>query len=329
MRQRVFFKLLAAMVLVLLVAAGMLDISQQNILEHSLENRLAHGLKDKAQSLAARVAVADPAGFAALVQEEARAADARVTIVRRDGNFFRDSGGGAFDAAAMLGSAETRAITVQHHNSGQHIARGVLSVTAPAGEYIVRLSSPLADIHDTLHTVRTSLLWATLLALLLATLISALLAHVVARRLARIVEFAHRLAAGDFSARIHDTARDEIAAVANALDATTIRVESVFRELEDSRKEMETVLDSMEEAVIAVDAQSRIHWTNRVMVRLVGAPIQPGSALVQTVRDPDLLTCVEQALRLRVAGSARAQAVVPGRIFEVSAAPMPGGSAVV
>ncbi len=332
MRQRIFFKLLAAMVLLLLVAAGMLDIAQQNILENSLEHRLAHSLEDQARSFATQAVGADPASLSALVEEEARATGTRIAIVSRDGKRFADSDTGrvgAENAADLLDSPEVRAITVQHRKSGEHKAHNSLYVAAAAGDYIVRVCSSLADIRGALHTARTSLLWATLLALLLATLMSALLAHAVARRLARIVEFAHRLSAGDFSARINEGTGDEIAEVANALDATAVRVQAVFRELEDSRKEMETVLDSMEEAVIAVDAQSRIHWTNRVMVRLVGAPIRSGSALVQTVRDPDLLACVEQALRLRTTAGARAKAVVPGRIFEVSAAPMLGGSAVV
>jgi two-component system phosphate regulon sensor histidine kinase PhoR len=236
MTQRVFFKLLTAMVLVLLVAAGILDLSQQHILQGYLQNQIAHGLHDPAQLLAVR---------------------------------------------------------------------------------------------NTVHVVRRSLLWATLLGLLLASLVAALLAHAVARRLARIVEFANRLSAGDFSARIHDRAGDEIAVVAEALDTTAARVEAAFRALEDSRKEMETVLDSMEEAVIAVDAQGRIHWTNQVMERLIGTTIHPGHALVQSVRDPELLACVDQALRLRTTGRARVKAAVPGRIFEASAAPMLGGSAVV
>ncbi len=256
-----------------------------------------------------------------------------MTIAKRDGTVLADS----TDQAGRAGSPASCCSVLPNSGPSQSsiaVSGDILRVAGymspfRQGPYIIRLNSPLRDIEDTLHVVRTSLLWATLLALLLATLVSALLAHAVARRLARIVEFAHRLAGGDFSARIHENAKDEIAAVANALDATAIRVEAVFRELEDSRKEMETVLDSMEEAVIAVDAQSRIHWTNRVMVRLVGGPIQPGSALVQTVRDPDLLDCVEQALRMRVTANTRAKAVVPGRIFEVSAAPMLGGSAVV
>jgi two-component system phosphate regulon sensor histidine kinase PhoR len=334
MRQRIFFKLLAAMVLVLLVAAGMLDIAQQNILETSLKNRLANGLQEKAASMAVRIARTDPANFLALAEDEARAAGAGVSILNGQGRVLADSempemNGAPLPQADLRNAPEIRALTQQHRKFGQHIADGHLIVAAPAGPYIVRFSASLRDVRATLHTVRNSLLWATLLALLLATLMSAFLAHSVARRLARIVDFAHRLAAGDFSARIHENTGDEIAAVANALDATASRVEGLFGQLESGRKEMETVLDSMQEAVIAVDAQNRIHWTNRVMARLMGADIQPGTSLVQTIRDPDLLGCVEQAMRNGTPANGRARAVVPGRIFEVSAAPMLGGSAVV
>ncbi len=335
MRQRVFFKLLAAMVLVVLAAAAMLDISQQNILESSLQNQLARSLEGSAQALAQRVAIGAPANLAALAQEEARAIDGRVTIVNKDGSVVADFAPGGIDMGANTASTlpqtnpEMRAITVQHRRFGKSVGQGILYVTAAAGVYIVRLGYPLRDVYDTLHMVRRSLLWATLLGLLLAFLLAALLAHAVSRRLARIVEFAHRLAYGDFGARIVDNGGDEIAAVANALDATAVRVEAVFRTLQDSRKEMETVLDSMEEAVIAVDAQSRVHWSNRVMERLMGGTVKPGNALVQTIRDPDLLACVEQALSRRVTAHVRARAVLPGRIFDVSAAPMLGGSAVV
>ncbi len=335
MRQRVFFKLLAAMVLVVLAAAAMLDISQQNILESSLQNQLVRSLTDSAQALAQRIAVSPAANLGSLAQEEARAVDARVTILNKDGRVIADyttagiEMGANTPSTSPMDSSEMRAITVHHRAFGKAVHQGTQYVTAPAGDYIVRLGHPMHDVYDTLHMVRRSLLWATLLALLLAIVLAALLAQAVSSRLARIVDFAHRLARGDFGARIVDTGGDEIAAVANALDATAARVEAVFRTLQDSRKEMETVLDSMEEAVIAVDAQSRVHWSNRVMERMMGGSVKPGNALVQTIRDPDLLACVEKALSRRVTAHVRARTVLPGRIFDVSAAPMLGGSAVV
>jgi two-component system phosphate regulon sensor histidine kinase PhoR len=334
MRQRIFFKLLASMFLLILVAAGVLDISQQNILQASLQNQIARSLQDRAQFFAARVAASDPVGLPLLAKEESLAAPGLVTILNRNGTIIAQSGTGPnqpqqSDTSNPFDSPDVRSVLVKHRASGERIGRNMLFVSVPAGSYIARVGYPLRDMHDTLRIVRQSLLWATLLALLLATLVAAVLAHSVSRRLANILEFAHRMAAGDFSVRIHETGRDEIAAVAQALDRTAARVEAVFRELDDSRKEMETVLDSMEEAVIAVDAQSRIHWTNRVLERLLGRGVRSGSALVQMVRDPDLLDCVDRSVRLRLPAKARASAVIPGRVFEVSAAPMLGGSAVV
>ena len=175
--------------------------------------------------------------------------------------------------------------------------------------------------------------WALFFSALLLTLAAGLAADFVARKLKRrtkqLTEYAVHLGDGDFSARIEPDANDEMAAAFRALHGSANKLEQRFRTLEESRRELETVLDSMEEAVIAVNAQGQIHWTNKVMARLTSGPIRTGYALVQTVRDPELLACVERALRERMATRGRARTILPGKVFEVSVAPMMGGSAVV
>jgi len=101
----------------------------------------------------------------------------------------------------------------------------------------------------------------------------------------------------------------------------------------ESRRELEALLDSMQDAVVAVDAAGRIQWTNAPMRRLIpSAPasglVRVGHALVQTIRDPDVLACVSAALAQRTVVEGRATSVVPGKIFDVNAAPMPQGGAV-
>ena len=84
----------------------------------------------------------------------------------------------------------------------------------------------------------------------------------------------------------------------------------------------------MQEAVIAVDAASRISWSNSVMQRIAPGATRPGQALVHAVRDPEVLACVETALNDREPRSGRATSVAPNRVFEVNAAPTPDGGAV-
>jgi two-component system, OmpR family, phosphate regulon sensor histidine kinase PhoR len=179
-----------------------------------------------------------------------------------------------------------------------------------------------------IHLLRRDLLLASLFAMAIAIVLSAFLAQRAAARLNRIVTFANRISAGDLSARVEEGNLDEISDVAHALDATAARLESSFRVLESRQRELAALLDSMQEAVVAVDAAGRIAWSNAVMHRIAPAAGHQGQALVHAVRDPEVLACVEAALSRNELRSAKATSVAPGRTFDVNAAPTPGGGAV-
>src|SRR5207248_2148115 len=113
--------------------------------------------------------------------------------------------------------------------------------------------------------IRDQLLLASVFALLIATLIAAVLAHLMGRRLRRIVDFAARIASGDLSARISDHSYDEISQLAAALDTTARLLEASFRDLQLSKQQLETLLDSIPNPVIAVSNERDVQWTNRAM----------------------------------------------------------------
>ena len=121
--------------------------------------------------------------------------------------------------------------------------------------------------------------------------------------------------------------------LAMALASASEQVQSSLGKAEASRKELEALLDSMQDPVVAVDAAGRIQWTNQHMRRLmpggqVAGSMRVGHSLVQTIRDPDVLECVHTALQDRVLSVRRSTSLMPGRIYEVNASPMPGGGAV-
>jgi two-component system phosphate regulon sensor histidine kinase PhoR len=172
------------------------------------------------------------------------------------------------------------------------------------------------------------LVLASVLALAAATLLAAFFARRVAERSGRIVLFANRIAAGDLSARLKEDDLDELSEVARALDATASRLEQSFHALEASRRELAALLDSMQEAVVAVNGQGQVIWSNTVMQRICPSAVREGRPLVELLRDPDVLACVEGALRQRENFTGKAFTVAPGRIFEVNAAPTPEGGVV-
>jgi two-component system, OmpR family, phosphate regulon sensor histidine kinase PhoR len=119
------------------------------------------------------------------------------------------------------------------------------------------------------------------------------------------------------------------------LQALHVSAAEVVRQLEassESRRKLEALLDSMQDAVTSVDGAGRIVWANVPMQKLVAessGSVRAGHSLVQTIRSPEILECVQEALEKREYVEMRPVSMPMGRIFAVSAAPMPEGGAVV
>ena len=79
---------------------------------------------------------------------------------------------------------------------------------------------------------------------------------------------------------------------------------------------------------MAVNRDGRVRWANRRMERLLPTGVRPDAAVVETIREPNFLAAVQTALRDRCVCTKRASSIAPGKVFEVTAAPMAGGDAV-
>lgn len=325
MTGRVFTKLFFSFVLVLAIGTAILDISLGRVVEQSLRDQLAQSLAGKARLLARE---ADPGKPLELKQLAARGefdAGAQVAFFARDGSVLASS------HAAEAGEGtrpEVGQALLDARKVGQSERGDNLYVAVAGDGLIVQLAASLTGIHATMRVLHRDLLLVPLFAVGLATLLAAFLAHRAAMRLARIVTFANRIATGDFSARVEEGKLDEVSEVAHALDATAARLEASFHALETKQRELTALLDSMQEGVVAVDAAGRISWSNAVMQRIAPGAGRQGQALVHALRDPEVLACVEAALQSRELRSGKATSVAPARIFEVNAAPTPGGGAV-
>ena len=146
---------------------------------------------------------------------------------------------------------------------------------------------------------------------------------------------------GALAANLADSILDQrfsdFDSLARSLARASREVQHTLDETSTSRHELEAMIDSLQDAVVAVDPAGRIQWSNERMQRLLSSgntatsisnAVRVGQSLVQTVRDPDVLECVRSAIEQRAFCQRRTTSLVPGRIFEVNASPMPSGGAV-
>ncbi len=333
MRSQVFFKLVTAFVLVIAAATLTIDFAVRRAWEASLRDEIQRSLQEKTLMFADRIRNAPPgADMEKIANNVSRESGARVTIIRADGLVLADSNANPNEMENHAARPEFRAALHGQVGSNSRTSHtlGVdfLYVAAPVPGGAVRLAYPLLEIAQVNHKVRMTLLGASTLAFVFALLVAAFAARSITRRLKRIVEFSGRIAQGDLAARIAEPSNDEIGQVARSLDRTARRLEESFADVERGRRELVTLLNSMQEPVIAVGSDGRVIWANQRMERILPGGVHRNVALVENVRDPEFLSAFQRAMEKREVSTARAHAAYPGRVFNVTAAPMPGGGAV-
>jgi two-component system phosphate regulon sensor histidine kinase PhoR len=120
--------------------------------------------------------------------------------------------------------------------------------------------------------------------------------------------------------------------IVDALNASSVEMAKRLADRQESQLKLEALLDSMQDGVTSVDAAGRIVWANRPMQNLIqesSGSVRAGRSLVQTIRAPEVLRCVQIALETGEYAEERSVSLPFGRVFAVSASPMPQGGAVV
>ncbi len=318
--------------LVIGATAITVEVAVRSAWEQTLRDQIERNLKQKALMFAYRVENDRQHSLADIAAQEGQAAGARATIIDPTGRVLADS---QAEAGAMENHAQRKEFIAALHGelgvdqrTSHTIGIPFLYVAAPVSGGAVRFAYPLSEIETTRNKVVRALRWGSLSAFLFAVIVAAAASHYVSRRLRRIVAFAERIAGGDLTARIASPSGDEIGQVAAALDKTARRVEESFSRVQTGQRELETLLNSMQDAVIAVGADGRVQWANRGMDRLLPSPHRLNAPVIDSVRDPDFLDAIQGATQKHVVSSARSMTIVPGRTFDVTAAPMPGGGVV-
>jgi len=331
--KRVFLKLLLLIVIVVVVSTAALNIFVRRNWEASLQSEVDRNLEEKVEMFAARANhETGNISFQQLANEVAASARARATIIDRSGKVLADSEANAAEMenhatrpefiSALAGKAKLDTRT------SRTLGIPFRYAAAPTSFGAVRLAYPLSTIEQVGRRVQRELLEASAISLFVGFVVALIGAESVARRLRKMVAFAHEIAAGNLSARLPESGSDEIATLATTLDKTARQLEINFRNLEAARLQLETLLNSMEDAVVAISPKREVAWFNGAMKRLAASSISVGTPLIRAVRDPDFLRVVGDVLEQQNPQSVTLFSIAPGRTFGMTSAPLPDGGAV-
>jgi len=324
-RLNLFWKLALAFLTLLLVALLGADYSAERALRRDYERAGLEQLEAIArigQSHAPVLSAVPPSkteetnGLQTWVSEMA-SSGARITVITAQGLVLADS---QSDPQTMENHAGRPELKEALANGSGHSIRHSVTInrdllyyavrqpTATGEPVLLRFALPLSTVTSVLMQFRESLWLASLLILAVVGGATLLVSRGFTNRVDRLTAFSRRVAEGDFHAEPSGSSGDALDALGSSLNQTAARLDQTIRTLTEERNLSSAILGSMVEGVAVVNASERVLFSNPSFASVLGlgSSPQPGSGLVEVVRQTELIEAVRKVL----AGEARVESEI-------------------
>ena len=234
--------------------------------------------------------------------------ETRITIILPDGVVLADSNEDPErmdnharrpEIAAALGG--NRGVSTRYSRTLQQNQMYVALPVRQNGEVIgtVRTAIPVTEIDATLATAQGKIVGAGFLVALTLAVLSLFIARRITRPLEQMRQGAELFAKGQLDRRLPAEGAEEIAALAETLNNMAAQLDERFQTVIRQRNELEAVLSSMIEGVLAVDNSEQILRLNKAaaelfetdMAQAIGRPVQ------EVLRKAELQQFIADALR--------------------------------
>ena len=139
-------------------------------------------------------------------------------------------------------------------------------------------------LQSAIDTIQTDTRKALLIAVAIGVLAGFGVATAIAYRVKRLARSAEEMAAGSFDVDLQVAGRDEIGDLARALDSMRTSLEESFGVLTADRDKLAAIFDGLTDAVMVVDEEGRVRFSNSAATRILGRDGAPPEAMTPHLR---------------------------------------------
>jgi two-component system, OmpR family, phosphate regulon sensor histidine kinase PhoR len=294
-----------------LLAAGWYSMRS---LEQFLIEQIAADLTQRARLLEFQVdrhlSPPDAVAIDEICKRAGRNSDTRFTVILPDGLVVGDSRDTPRNMDNHSGRPEVAGAL--HHGSAQAtrfsetlrqtiIYQAVAVPPGPSPLAIVRAAIPLSRMQTELSRIRVEVLLIGAAIALLALGVTLMISRQYARKLGELQRGAARFAQGELAHRLPIPDAGELAGLAESLNRMAEQLEGRMQTVISQRNQLEAVLSSMLEAVIAVDREERLISLNPAAAKWFETEPEKvqGRSIPEAIRNLAMQQFIVRALRSR------------------------------
>jgi two-component system phosphate regulon sensor histidine kinase PhoR len=267
------------------------------------------------------------------VERLGHTSNARITVIAPDGSVLADSAVSRSELPFLdnhgdrpeVREARTagRGISSRFSTTvGTDLMYMALPFRRADGKGYVRTAVALGAVDALVARMRHLITVAVAVAVLLAAGMGMLASHLASRNVVELVARARSIASGAGGPRLSEDAGDELSGLAGSFNRMSDELHRTVRTLTEERDRGQAILESLTDAVLALDTRGLVTEANRAALRLLGLQRAPlGQPILDVVRVPSLVEIVEKAQRGETATAEVVWHGPPRRTLLVTAAP--------
>ncbi|MCY3545160.1 MAG: ATP-binding protein [Chloroflexi bacterium] len=335
------------------VTMGVVSVYLVSFVRESYITNLQASLHTQARLVSDRVSdetpTAVPIGFIRQVEAELQAsvssfgqiADARVTVIKADGNVIADSLQSPAQLPSPLGRDEVRA-TLSQGSAGSvgvgpslddNFDNEMLYAIAPIarGDEVVgavRVAVPLSQVQPDISRLIASIVVAAVLVELLSVGAGYFIFRRTSRSVRAVADGATRFAQGDLGHRVSPISSDETQELAAAFNSMADTIRRMLNDMSAESSKLTAMLNTMEDGVVVIEADGRITLMNSAAEWLLGVSARDavGARLVEALRDHEIQQVATLSLTSGQLRQAEVELLHHRRFLNAIATPLGGDS---
>ena len=163
---------------------------------------------------------------------------------------------------------------------------------------VIRTAFPVSFVDEALKGVRNKIVLGGLIVALLTAVASLFVSRYISRPIEEIKKGAEHFARGELTYRLPFSETAELSSLTTSLNQMAGQLEEKIETIVDQREELEAVLASMVEGVMAIDREERVLNVNAAAARMFDGEVGSfkGRLIQEVIRNADLQQFVRNAL---------------------------------
>lgn len=233
----------------------------------------------------------------------------RITIIDYKGN--------------VLGESDTNKNSMENHLSRKEIQDAIhgqmgidqrfsetmgltyvyLALPIPEKQVVVRVSIPLNNISLINKAFFNYTLIGILVGLLLASFVALRLSHIITDPINEFINTSKEIASGNYKKRVAIKSKDELGQLASTFNEMAEKLDDIICDAMSKNIRVDTVINSMRSAIIAVDDKEKIILINPIACDIFGIQHGPGiigKGIIDITRNPKINSFISDTVNKNV-----------------------------